>query len=289
MQGFTAQDDPMYRNDLLLGQRILVTGGGTGLGAEMAARFAALGASLLLSGRRAEVLEATATRLREAHGVQVRTLSCDIRQPESVETMLNEAWRDGPIDALVNNAAANFIAQTHKMSTRAMDAILATTLHGTLYCTHGVGRRWIEAGRGGSILSILSTSVRTGRPFTVPSAIAKSGILAMTRSLAMEWGSRGIRLVAIEPGPFPTAGATRQLMPASRATGRSEAPRNPMGRTGRPEELTGLAAFLLSPEAHYINGESIAIDGGAHLRTSGAEDLCEWSDAEWEAHRSKRD
>ena len=277
----------MYRNDLLQGKRILVTGGGTGLGAEMAARFASLGATLLLCGRRPEALDATAQRLSELNQ-RAATFVCDIRQPEAVEGMLEQIWRDGPIDALVNNAAANFIAQTHKMSTRAIDAILATTLHGTLYCTHGVGRRWIDGGRGGTVLSILSTSVRTGRPFTVPSAIAKSGILAMTRSLAVEWGGRGVRLVAIEPGPFPTPGAQRQLMPDSRAAARAPAVRNPMGRTGRPEELTSLAAFLLSPEAAYINGESISMDGGAHLRTSGAEDLCEWTDADWEAHRAKR-
>lgn len=278
----------MYRTDLLQGQRILVTGGGTGLGAEMASRFASLGASLLLCGRRPEMLEATAQRLREESGATVTTLVCDIRQPDAVEAMLEQAWRDGPLDALVNNAAANFIAQTHKMSTRAMDAVLATTLHGTLYCTHGVGRRWIEGQRGGTILSILSTSVRTGRPFTVPSVIAKSGILAMTRSLAAEWGGHGIRLVGIEPGPFPTPGAQRQLMPQSRVASRAVAPRNPLGRNGRPEELTSLAAFLLSAEAAYINGESIAIDGGAHLRTSGAEDLCEWTDADWDAHRATR-
>jgi NAD(P)-dependent dehydrogenase (short-subunit alcohol dehydrogenase family) len=278
----------MYRNDLLQGQRILVTGGGTGLGAEMAAHFASLGAALLLCGRRSDVLEATAQRLRAESGATVTTLACDIRQPESVEAMLDAAWRDGPVDALVNNAAASFIAQTHRMSTRAIDSILATTLHGTLYCTHGMGRRWIDSGRGGSVLSILSTSVRTGRPFTVPSAIAKAGVLAMTRSLAVEWGGRGIRLVAIEPGPFPTPGAQRQLMPQSRAESRSAAPRNPLGRTGQPEELTNLAAYLLSAEAAYINGESIAIDGGAHLRTSGAEDLCEWSDADWDAHRAQR-
>lgn len=278
----------MYRNDLLQGQRILVTGGGTGLGAAMAARFASLGAALLLCGRRPETLEATAQRLRAESDAQVTVLACDIRQSESVEAMLDAAWRDGPVDALVNNAAANFIAQTHRMSARAMDAILATTLHGTLYCTHGMGRRWIDAGRGGSVLSILSTSVRTGRPFTVPSAMAKSAVLAMTRSLAMEWGGRGIRLVAIEPGPFPTPGAMRQLLPAARAAGHSPGLRNPLGRSGRPEELTSLAAFLLSADAAYINGESIAIDGGAHLRTSGAEDLCEWSDADWDAHRAQR-
>ncbi|KQP37503.1 SDR family oxidoreductase [Pseudorhodoferax sp. Leaf274] len=278
----------MYRTDLLQGQRILVTGGGSGLGAEMAARFAGLGAALLLCGRRLEMLEATAQRLRAESGASVTVLACDIRQPESVEAMLDTAWRDGPVDALVNNAAATFIAQTHRMSTRAIDAILATTLHGTLYCTHGMGRRWIDAGRGGSVLSILSTSVRTGRAFTVPSAIAKSGVLAMTRSLAAEWGGRGIRLVAIEPGPFPTAGATRQLLPQARAAGRTAALRNPLGRTGQPEELANLAAYLLSAQAAYINGESIAIDGGAHLRTSGAEDLCEWSDADWDAHRAQR-
>lgn len=278
----------MYRNDLLQGQRILVTGGGTGLGAAMAARFASLGAALVLCGRRPEALEATAQRLRAESDAHVTVLACDIRQSESVEAMLDAAWRDGPVDALVNNAAANFIAQTHRMSARAMDAILATTLHGTLYCTHGMGRRWIDAGRGGSVLSILSTSVRTGRPFTVPSAMAKSAVLAMTRSLAMEWGGRGIRLVAIEPGPFPTPGATRQLLPSSRAAGHSPGLRNPLGRSGRPEELTSLAAFLLSADAAYINGESIAIDGGAHLRTSGAEDLVEWNDADWDAHRAQR-
>jgi NAD(P)-dependent dehydrogenase (short-subunit alcohol dehydrogenase family) len=279
----------MFRPDLLQGQRILVTGGGTGLGAEMASRFASLGAQLLLCGRRPEPLAATAERLRAESGADVTTLGCDIRDPASVDEMLDRAWADGPLDALVNNAAANFIAQTHEMSTRAMDAILATTLHGTLYCTHGVGRRWIGAGRGGSILSILSTSVRTGRAFTVPSAMAKSALLAMTRSLATEWGPRGIRLVGIEPGPFPTPGAWKQLMPAQRrSAGSPPAPRNPLGRVGRHDELTGLAAFLLSAEAGYVNGESIAIDGGAHLRSSGAEDLFDWTETDWEAHRAKR-
>ena len=279
----------MFRTDLLHGMRILVTGGGTGLGAEMASRFAALGASLVLCGRREAPLEQTAQRLRAESGAVATTLCCDICDPEAVDAMLERAWAGGPLDALVNNAAANFIAQTHTLSTRAIDAVLATTLHGTLYCTHGVGRRWIAAGRGGTVLSILSTSVRTGRPFTVPSVVAKSGLLAMTRSLAVEWGPRGIRLVAIEPGPFPTPGAWRQLMPESRrADDAAAAPRNPLGRVGRHDELTDLAAFLLSPQAAYVNGESIAIDGGAHLRTSGAEDLCDWTDADWAAHRARR-
>ena len=274
----------MFRPDLLHGQRILVTGGGTGLGAAMAARFAGLGASLVLAGRRPEPLAETAAGVRALTGATVETHPCDIRDAAEVDALLERVWRDGPLDALVNNAAATFIARSHAMSTRAIDAILATTLHGTLHCTHGVGRRWIAGGRGGTVLSILSTSVRTGRAFTMPSAVAKSGVLAMTRSLAAEWGPFGIRLVGIEPGPFPTPGAWRQLMPRSRAP--SSALRNPLGRVGRHDELADLAAFLLSPGAGYVNGESIAIDGGAHLRTSGAEDLFDWSDADWDAHRA---
>jgi NAD(P)-dependent dehydrogenase (short-subunit alcohol dehydrogenase family) len=284
-----SEGDLMYRTDLLEGKRILITGGGTGLGAEMANRFASLGATLLLCGRRTEVLETTAKKISSQFNTQVTTHVCDIRQPEEVNAMLEHIWSISPLDVLVNNAAANFIAQTHQISARAIDAILATTLHGTLYCTHGVGRRWIEGQHSGIVLSVLSTSVRTGRPFTVPSAIAKSGILAMTRSLAVEWGGRGIRLVAIEPGPFPTPGAQRQLMPDRRSKTRDSALRNPLGRTGRQDELTNLAAYLLSDEAAYINGESIAIDGGAHLRTSGAEDLCEWTDADWAELRKARD
>jgi NAD(P)-dependent dehydrogenase (short-subunit alcohol dehydrogenase family) len=279
----------MFRPDLLAGQRILVTGGGTGLGAAMAARFAALGASLVLCGRRESVLAQTADRLQAESGTRPLVVTGDIRDPASVDAMLDRVWADGPLDALVNNAAANFIARTESLSTRAIDAILGTTLHGTLYCTHGVGRRWIAGGQRGVVLSLLSTSVRTGRPFTVASAIAKSGILAMTRSLAMEWGPRGIRLVGIEPGPFPTPGAWKQLMPeARRAGGGSSTARNPLGRVGRHDELADLAAFLLSGQAAYINGESIAIDGGAHLRTSGAEDLFDWTDADWDAHRTQR-
>jgi NAD(P)-dependent dehydrogenase (short-subunit alcohol dehydrogenase family) len=279
----------MFRSDLLKDRRILVTGGGTGLGAEMASRFASLGASLVLVGRRAEPLAQTAERLRAESGAAVRTLVCDLREPASVEAMLERAWADGPPDTLVNNAAANFIAQTEMLSVRAIDAILATTLHGTLYVTHGLGRRWIDAGTGGTVLSLLSTSVRTGRAFTVPSAVAKAGILAMTRSLATEWGPKGIRLVGIEPGPFPTPGAWRQLMPESRrAQGGSSTSRNPLGRVGQHEELTQLAAYLVSREAGYVNGETVAIDGGAHLRTSGAEDLFDWTDADWDAHRARR-
>ena len=157
-----------------------------------------------------------------------------------------------------------------------------------MYCTLAAGKRWIQAKQPGVVLSILSTSVRTGRAFTAPSAIAKSGVEAMTRSLAVEWGPKGIRLVAIAPGPFPTAGANRQLMPEQRRQQTPASARNPLGRVGDPLELANLAAFLICAEAGYINGETVATDGGAHLRTSGAEDLLQWSEADWEQHRAKR-
>lgn len=276
----------MFQPELLAGQRILITGGGSGLGAAMATRFAELGARLLLAGRRAEVLEATAATLRAA-GAQVDTAVCDVRDAAAVEAMIDAQWAVAPIDVLVNNAAATFIARTETLSARAADAILATTLHGAMYCTLALGRRWIAAQRPGVVLSILSTSTITGRAFTVPSAMAKSGLLAMTRSLAVEWGPHGIRLVAIAPGPFPTDGSNRQLNPGERAGSAARAPLNPTGRVGQPPELANLAAYLVSPQAAYINGEMVAIDGGAHLRTSGAEDLLQWTPAQWEALRKR--
>ena len=279
----------MFRTDLLARKRILITGGGTGLGAVMAERFAGLGASLVLCGRRLEVLEATAARLRTLGAADIELHRCDIREADAVEQMLDRIWQRGPLDVLVNNAAATFIAQTEQLSARAVDAELATTLHGAVYCTLGAGKRWIAAAHPGVVLSILSTSVRTGRAFTVPSAMAKSGLQAMTRSLAVEWGPHAIRLVAIAPGSFPTPGASQQLMPAQRAdAAASPAARVPLGRVGAPAELANLAVFLVADEAGYISGETVAIDGAAHLRSSGAEDLLAWSPADWSAHRAKR-
>ncbi|WP_295523785.1 SDR family oxidoreductase [uncultured Pseudacidovorax sp.] len=287
----------MLQDGLLRGRRILITGGGTGLGLAMADRFAALGAQLVLSGRRAEVLAAARDGLVARHGASVQTLTCDVRDAAAVDAMFDAAWQQGPLDVLVNNAAATFIAQTERLSARAADAILGPTLHGALYCTLQAGRRWIDRGRPGVVLSILSTSARTGRAFTVPSAMAKSGLLAMTRSLAVEWGPHGIRSVAIAPGPFPTAGAGQALDPtagrafANAAPGVGAAapyPANPLGRVGRPPELAELAAFLVSDSAAYINGEMIAIDGGQHLRTSGAEDLLAWGPDDWSRARAGR-
>jgi len=276
----------MFEKSLLAGKRILVTGGGSGLGAAMGRRFVELGAELVICGCRLELLEATAARLRSELGGKVAAVKCDIRDGAQVEAMMDSIWREAPIDVLVNNAAATFIAQTEQLSFRAADAVLAPTLHGTMYCTLAAGRRWIEAKRKAVVLSILSTSTITGRAFTVPSAMAKSAILAMTKSLAVEWGPKGIRTVAIAPGAFPTAGASGQLRPEGRDEGWVF--RNPLGRTGEHRELADLASFLISDAAGYINGEMVVLDGGAHLRSSGAEDLLQWTDAQWETQRASR-
>jgi NAD(P)-dependent dehydrogenase (short-subunit alcohol dehydrogenase family) len=276
----------MFERNLLAGKRILVTGGGSGLGAAMGRRFAELGAELIVCGRRLELLEATSAQIRGDFGGKVTALRCDIRDGVHVDTMMDAIWREGPLDVLVNNAAATFIAQSERLSFRAADAILAPTLHGAMYCTLAAGRRWIEGQHRGVVLSILSTSTITGRAFTVPSAMAKSAILAMTKSLAVEWGPKGIRTVAIAPGAFPTAGASGQLRPEGRD--QDWASRNPLGRAGEHSELADLASFLISDRAGYINGEMVVQDGGAHLRSSGAEDLLQRTDAQWEKQRMAR-
>jgi NAD(P)-dependent dehydrogenase (short-subunit alcohol dehydrogenase family) len=276
----------MFEKDLLAGKRILVTGGGSGLGAAMGRRFVELGAELIICGRRLELLEQTAAQLRGELGAKVSAIRCDVRDGAAVDAMMDTIWRAAPLDVLVNNAAATFIAQTEHLSFRAADAILAPTLHGAMYCTLAAGRRWIEGKHTGVVLSILSTSTITGRAFTVPSAMAKSGILAMTKSLAVEWGPKGIRTVAIAPGPFPTAGASGQLRPEGRDEG--PAAKNPLGRVGEHGELANLASFLISDQAGYINGEMVVQDGGSHLRGSGAEDLLQWTDAQWQEQRAAR-
>jgi NAD(P)-dependent dehydrogenase (short-subunit alcohol dehydrogenase family) len=276
----------MFEKGLLKGKRILVTGGGTGLGAAMAHRFLELGAELVICGRRLVLLEATAARLRGDPGGRVAVFKCDVGDGADVNAMMEAIWREAPLDVLVNNAAATFIARTDRLSFRAADAILAPTLHGTMYCTLSAGQRWITGGHKGVVLSILSTSTITGRAFTVPSAMAKSAVLAMTKSLAVEWGPKGVRTVAIAPGAFPTPGASGQLRPEGRD--QDWASRNPLGRAGDHRELANLASFLISDSAGYINGEMVVQDGGAHLRSSGAEDLLGWDDAQWEKQRTAR-
>jgi NAD(P)-dependent dehydrogenase (short-subunit alcohol dehydrogenase family) len=242
----------------------------------MAERFAELGASVVICGRRAEVLQETAARIGAAHGAAVEAVPCDIRNPEAVAGMLDEIWRTGPLDVLVNNAGALFIAQSERLSHRAVDAVLAPSLHGAIYCTLEVGRRWIDEGRrGGVVLSIL------------PTTIAKSGLLAMTRSLAVEWASRGIRVLAIAPGSFRTEGFMARGRQGRAELGASDTD-NSLERAGEPPELANLASFLVSDAASYINGEMVSIDGGRSLRNSGVEDLLARSDAEWAELRASR-
>ena len=255
--------DPVFRDDLFAGKRILVTGGGTGLGREIAAKYLALGATVWICGRRQAVLDETAVALTRAHGGTVQTHAVDIRDAAAVDGMVEAIWADGPLTGLVNNAAGNFISPTQAISARGFDAIANTVLHGTFYVTNAVGKRWIRDGLPGSIVSIVTTWVWTGSPFTVPSAMAKSGLDAMTKSLAIEWGRYGIRLNAIAPGVFPTEGMTARLDPGEDAAARGV--ENPMGRVGRMPELQNLAAFLMADGCEWLTGQTIAIDGAGHL------------------------
>src|SRR5579859_6273274 len=256
---------PMFRNDLLAGKRILITGGGTGLGKSIGRRYLELGAELVICGRRLEVLQAAAAELTQATGGKVTAVSCDVRETASVDAMMERIWTDAPLDVLVNNAAANFIARTDKLSARAVDAVLGITLHGSFYCTIACGRRWIEARRGGTVLSVASTPSFTGAAFTVPSAAAKAGIVAMTRSLAVEWGQYNIRLNAVAPGYFPTEGAWERLYPP----GSQAEPQHlgvPLRRFGEHIELANLFAFLAADESSYVTGDLIVIDGGRWMQ-----------------------
>jgi NAD(P)-dependent dehydrogenase (short-subunit alcohol dehydrogenase family) len=276
----------MFRPALLAGKRILVTGGGTGLGREIAAQYAALGADLHLCGRRPRVLEETAAALAADHGTVVKTHVCDIRDAHAVDAMVQSIWdASGPLTGLVNNAAGNFISRTQDLSPRGFDAIANIVLHGTFYVTHAVGRRWIAGGHPGTVVSILVTWIWTGSPYVVPSAMAKAGLHVMTQSLAVEWGRHGIRLNAIAPGPFPTEGMSARLNPGQTAEERGAA-RNPMGRIGRMDELRNLATFLMADGCDWLNGQTIALDGGAWMTGAGAfGDLAAWSDADWQRAR----
>lgn len=259
----------MFRTDLLAGKRILITGGATGLGKSMGTRFVELGASLYICGRREDVLKQAAEELRAARAsAQVKTFSCDVRDKERVDAMMNEFWKDGPLDVLVNNAAGNFISRTEDLSIGAFEAVIGIVLMGTIHCTMACGKRWLQAGHHANVLTITTVYAESGSPYVVPSAVAKAGVLNLTRSLAVEWGPRGIRFNAIAPGPIPTEGAFSRLMPVKSLEDLAKK-RNPLGRFGTHEELADLAAFMVSDKSGYINGEQIVMDGGEWLKGAG--------------------
>src|SRR5579862_907734 len=258
----------MFRTDLLPGKRILVTGGGTGLGKAMTQRFLELGAAVHICGRREEVLEDTAAELPKATKGSIHAVPCDVRSRDAVEAMIDSIWQEGPIDILVNNAAGNFIARTEDLSPRAFESVIGIVLMGTLHCTMACGRRWLKSSHPGTVLSISATYAPVGSAYVVPSAVSKAGVEALTRSLAVEWGNRKIRLNAIAPGPIPTQGAFSRVLPRSDLE-TVAIERNPLRRFGTKEELANLAAFLVSDGSAYINGEVVRMDGGELLQGAG--------------------
>jgi NAD(P)-dependent dehydrogenase (short-subunit alcohol dehydrogenase family) len=280
----------MFQPDLLKGRAIFLTGGGTGLGRSMALHFAKLGARLFLIGRREEPLKKTCEEIHRDGGAAAYT-TCDVRDYDAVETAVTTAenhW--GEIDTVVNNAAGNFMARTETLSPNAFRAVVGIVLYGTFHCTQAFARRRIAKKLGGNVLNISTTyaAANCGSGYVVPSACAKAGVLAMTASLAVEWAKYHIRVNAIAPGPFPTEGAWSRLMPSQQFE-EYALNKHPMKRFGKHDELTNLAAFLISDMAEYINGECVVIDGGQWLRGAGEfNDLAMIPDAAWEQLEAAR-
>ena len=277
----------MFKEGLLKGKRILVTGGGTGLGREIAARYLQLGAEVWIAGRRGAVLESSAKDLTDKHGGTVRTHAVDIRDAQAVDAMVQRIWDEaGPLTGLVNNAAGNFISPTKDLTPNGFNAIANIVFHGSFYVTHAVGKRWIEGKHKGSVISILVTWVHTGSPYVVPSAMSKAGLHVMTKSLAVEWGRYGIRLNAIAPGAFPTEGASKRLRPDGKFEDGNE--RNPMRRVGQMPELQNLATFLMADGCEWLSGETIAVDGAGYLANGGSfSELDKLTEEDWERMRAK--
>ncbi len=273
----------IFRDGLLEGKSVLVTGGGSGLGKEIAKAIAKAGATVHICGRRAAVLEAAAKEI----GAAVHRHACDIRDANQVEAMFDAIWAIGPLTGLVNNAAANFVAPTKDLSPRGFRAITSTVMDGSFHVTLAAGKRWIAEGIPGSVVSNLVTWVWTGSAFVVPSAMAKTALHAMTMSLAVEWGRYGIRLNATAPGPFPTEGAWEKLSPIPEArSSATDCATVPLGRFGEIEELQTLVLFLLSDGCRYLTGQTIAIDGGQHLAgPSTFANLTAMTDEQWQAAR----
>jgi len=288
----------VFQANLMQGQRILVTGGGTGLGKAMAEGFLALGADVAICGRRKAVCDETAEGWRKQFpGRKVETFGVDIRVAQAVDEMVETLFASGGLTGLINNAAGNFIAPTESLSPRAFDAIAGIVFHGSFYVTHAVGRRWVEQAKAGqwkhgqpyrSVMSIITTWVDNGSPYVVPSAMSKAGIEVMTKSLAIEWARYGVRLNAVGPGEIPTEGMSKRLNPGEEPGARSKE-RNPMARPGTFAELQHLATFLMAPgQCDWLTGQSIMMDGGSALATGGNfYELRSWSDAQWKEARDR--
>ena len=288
----------MFQPDLMRGQRILVTGGGTGLGKAMAEQFLHLGADVAICGRRKAVCDETAAAWRaQFPNAGIDTFGVDIRVAQAVDEMVEALFASGGLTGLVNNAAGNFIAPTESLSPRAFDAIANIVFHGSFYVTQAIGKRWVAQAKAGewqpgqpyrSVMSVIVTWVDNGSPYVVPSAMSKAGIEVMTKSLAVEWARYGIRLNAVAPGEIPTEGMSKRLNPGEEPGARSKA-RNPMGRAGEMAELQKLATFLMARgQCDWLTGQSIAMDGGNALATGGNfYELRDWSDADWQAARDR--
>jgi len=274
----------MFKPDLLQHKRILITGGGTGLGKAMARRFLELGAVVYICGRRKDILADAEKELHASTGGTIHVLSCDVRHADDVEKMVETIWHDGPLDILVNNAAGNFLARTEELSSHAFEAVIGIVLMGTIQVTTACARRWLPSGHKAVVLNISTTYGSTGSAYVVPSAVAKAGVDALTRSLGVEWGGRGIRTNAIAPGPIPTEGAFSRLLPGPALEQFAKA-RNPLARFGTPEEFANLAAFLVSDGSGYINGEVVVMDGGEWLQGAGEFSALGklLSESEWQA------
>ena len=280
----------MLKEGALKGKTILVTGGGTGLGKSMSQYFSELGANLVITSRRLEVLEETAKEMSESTGNAVLPLACDVLEYDQVEKTIAAAKEKfGKVDVLLNNAAGNFISPTERLSHRAFDTVVDIVLKGTYNFTLAMGKDWIDLKQPGNVMNIVTTYAWTGSGYVVPSACAKAGVLSMTRSLAVEWAKYGIRLNAIAPGPFPTEGAWSRLMPGNLKKKYDPAAKVPVGRVGDHQELANLAAYLVSDYSAYVNGEVITIDGGEWLKGAGEFNMLEAIPEElWDAMEMAR-
>ncbi|HEX9651826.1 MAG TPA: SDR family oxidoreductase [Cyclobacteriaceae bacterium] len=283
-------DNGMLKEGALKDKVILVTGGGTGLGKEMATYMSRLGAKIAILSRKEEVLKKSAQEMSSASGNEVMPITCDIRKYEDVEKSLEAIESQlGKLTSVLNNAAGNFVSPTERLSHRAFDTVVDIVLRGSYNVTLAMGKKWLSENQKGTFLNIVTTYAWTGSGYVVPSACAKAGVLALTRSLAVEWGKYGIRSNAIAPGPFPTQGAWTRLFPGDLAKKIDPIQRIPLGRVGEYHELANLAAYLISDYSGYINGEVVTIDGGEWLKGAGEFNQFEMiPDALWDAYEQMR-